>query len=111
MTATTTPEKNTLFAPGIMALLKELEPTSEIEKECYDLFLSGNYEAVKKMRATNLDRSYFRALSYVCGVVGASNPSSPTHKNLAIIYAEAANAAADHKKEQCLKRLSEAYSW
>ncbi|MBD1848335.1 hypothetical protein H6F89_34305 [Cyanobacteria bacterium FACHB-63] len=99
------------FAPGIEALLRELEPGSDLEKECFELFQNGDYEGVKSMRARNLDSSYFRAMSYVCGVVGAANPASPTHKNLGIIYAEAANAAADYLKEKCLKRLSESYSW
>lgn len=91
--------------PKIKAILEELGTSdNERENQCRELFLQGDYDAVKQFRLENLQSYYYRCLSYLASAVSVSK--SQNQSNLPTILAEASEACANHKREETLRRLS-----
>jgi hypothetical protein len=94
--------------PNIQVVLDELGESQEsFEREAKSCFLSGDYDHLKMMRAWYLESYYLRCLSYLASAVTVSRSSNLS--NLPTILSEAAEACSNHKKHECLKRLSQSF--
>lgn len=99
------PQVQTELHPQIKAILDELGTShSDQENQCRELFLKGDYDAVKQYRLKDLESYYYRCLSYLASAVSVSK--SANQSNLPTILSEAAEACSNYKKHDCLRKLS-----
>lgn len=86
----------------ITAILAELgEPTTEARASALEAFHRGDDSAIRVLAASNLADSYCRSLGYLI----SAPKLLPT---TAVILAEAARAAADHRRDVTMGELSQA---
>jgi hypothetical protein len=102
MTTTTAP---TITAEAVQfvieAIIAELgEPTTEARTAALAAFHRGDDSAIRVLAASNLADSYCRSLGYLI----SAPKLLPT---TAVILAEAARAAADHRRDVALGKLSQ----
>ena len=85
----------------IEAILAELgEPTTEARTAALEAFHRGDDSAIRVLAASNLADSYCRSLGYLISAPKLL-PTTP------VILAEAARAAADHRRDETLGVLSQ----
>jgi hypothetical protein len=102
MTTTTAP---TITAEGVQivvkAILAELgEPTTEVRTAAIEAFHRGDDSTLRVLAASNLADSFCRSLGYLISAPKLL-PTTP------VILAEAARAAADHRRDATLGVLSQ----
>jgi ABC-type uncharacterized transport system permease subunit len=85
---------------AIAAILEALgEPTTELHTTALEAFHRGDDSAIRILAASNLADSYCRSLGYLVSAPKLL-PTTP------VILAEAARAAADHRRDLTLASLS-----
>lgn len=102
MTATTAPAIDaTAVQTVIEAILAELgEPATPAQSAALEAFRRGDDSAIRILAASNLADSYCRSLGYLI----SAPKLLPT---TAVILAEAARAAADHRRDRTMGKLSQ----
>lgn len=102
MTTTTTPAITAESVQTVIdAILAELgEPTTAIHAAALEAFQRGDDSTIRVLAASNLADSYCRSLGYLISAPKLL-PTTP------VILAEAARAAADHRRELSLGTLSQ----
>lgn len=84
---------------AILAVLGE--PETDLHRQAFAAFTSGDHQTVKRLASTNLADYYCKALGYLGGALKLT-PNTDT------ILAESARAAADFSREKTLKQLGNA---
>ena len=89
-------------ALAVDAILSALgEPATDRQREALDAFTGKNYEKVRRLSSTALSDNFCKSLGYL-GSAFKLLPNTDT------ILAEAARAAAEHRRDQTLVELSTA---
>jgi hypothetical protein len=101
MTTATTPAVTAESVQAVIdAILAELgEPTTETHTAALEAFHRGDDSTIRVLAASNLADSYCRSLGYLISAPKLL-PTTP------VILAEAARAAADHRRDLVLSSLS-----
>ena len=87
---------------AVEAILETLgEPETDLHKQAFSAFKSGDHQRVKRLASTNLSDYYCKALGYLGGALKLT-PNTDT------ILAESARAAADFAREKTLAHLGNA---
>ena len=87
---------------AVEAILEILgEPETDLHKQAFSAFKSGDHQRVKRLASTNLSDYYCKALGYLGGALKLT-PNTDT------ILAESARAAADFAREKTLVHLGNA---
>ena len=101
MTMTTAPSISPEAVQTVItAILAELgEPTTEPHAAALEAFHRGDDSTIRVLAASNLGDSYCRSLGYLISAPKLL-PTTP------VILAEAARAAADHRRDMTMGSLS-----
>jgi hypothetical protein len=92
----------TAVLTAVHGILAELgEPETIIQSQALAAFEAGNADNLRLLAASNLGDNYCRSMGYL--ISAKLKPELPT---VAVILAEAARAAADHKKDCTMAQLS-----
>jgi hypothetical protein len=92
----------TAVLTAVHGILAELgKPETVIQSQALAALESGNADKLRLLAASNLADNYCRSLGYL--ISAKLKPDLPT---VAVILAEAARAAADHRKDCTMERLS-----
>lgn len=93
------PEAILTAVHGILAELGE--PETALHAEALKAFETGNADHLRTLAASNLDDNYCRSMGYL--ISAKLKPDLPT---VAVVLAEAARAAADHRRDITMRTLS-----
>jgi hypothetical protein len=92
----------TAVLTAVHGILAELgKPETVIQSQALAALESGNADKLRLLAASNLADNYCRSLGYL--ISAKLKPDLPT---VAVILAEAARAAADHRKDFTMAQLS-----